>query len=63
MRPGLTGWSQVNGNTLLSLDEKIALDLWYVDNASPLLDLRIVMLTLWVMVGGERRSREVVLAD
>jgi lipopolysaccharide/colanic/teichoic acid biosynthesis glycosyltransferase len=63
VRPGLTGWSQVNGNTLLSLDEKIALDLWYVENASPLLDLRIVALTLWVMVGGERRSREVALAD
>jgi len=63
VRPGLTGWSQVNGNTLLTLDEKIALDLWYVDNASPLLDLRIVVLTLWVMVGGERRSREVALAD
>jgi lipopolysaccharide/colanic/teichoic acid biosynthesis glycosyltransferase len=32
--PGLTGWSQVNGNTLLTLDEKIDLDLWYIENRS-----------------------------
>ncbi|WP_243652303.1 sugar transferase [Novosphingobium sp. PhB165] len=63
VRPGLTGWSQVNGNTLLSLDEKITLDLWYVDNASPLLDLRILVLTLWVMAGGERRKPAVALAS
>ncbi|MFC3215839.1 sugar transferase [Novosphingobium panipatense] len=56
VRPGLTGWSQVNGNTLLALEEKIALDLWYVAHSSPLLDLRILLLTVWVMVGGERRA-------
>ncbi|MPS67114.1 MAG: sugar transferase [Novosphingobium sp.] len=63
VRPGLTGWSQVNGNTLLSLDEKIALDLWYVAHAGPLLDLRILALTAWVMVGGERRSPDIALAS
>lgn len=62
VRPGLTGWSQVNGNTLLSLDEKIALDLWYVRHASLWLDLRILALTAWVMIGGERRSRAAPLA-
>lgn len=56
VRPGLTGWSQVNGNTLLSLTEKMELDLWYVQHASVLLDLRILVMTAWVMVGGERRS-------
>ena len=59
VRPGLTGWSQVNGNTLLSLEEKVALDLWYVAHASAWLDLRIAVMTIWVMVGGERRVASV----
>lgn len=54
IKPGMTGWAQVNGNTLLTLDQKIALDLWYIDNRSALLDLRILALTLSVMVAGER---------
>ncbi len=54
--PGLTGWAQVNGNTLLTLNEKIALDLWYIENRSIWLDLRIILRTLLVMVGGERRT-------
>lgn len=57
VRPGLTGWAQVNGNTLLSLDEKIALDLHYVRHASVGMDLAIIMRTLWVMIGGERRTK------
>ncbi len=56
VRPGLTGWSQVNGNTLLSLDEKVDLDLHYITNASALLDLQIILRTVWVMLGGERRT-------
>ncbi|MGB3797453.1 MAG: sugar transferase [Alteraurantiacibacter sp.] len=59
VRPGLTGWSQVNGNTLLSLNEKIALDLWYIENRSARLDLLIILRTLLVMVGGERLSAPV----
>ncbi|WP_395327342.1 sugar transferase [Novosphingobium sp. BL-8H] len=62
VRPGLTGWAQVNGNTLLSLDEKIALDLWYVDHASALLDMRILARTAWVMIGGERRRPAIAAA-
>lgn len=57
VRPGMTGWAQVNGNTLLSLDEKVALDLWYIDHAGFWLDLLILQRTLLVMIGGERRSR------
>lgn len=56
VRPGLTGWAQVNGNTLLSLDEKVALDLDYVNNPSLGRDLVILMRTFWVMIGGERRT-------
>lgn len=45
VRPGLTGWAQVNGRNALSWEEKFDLDLWYVDNRSMWLDLKILMLT------------------
>jgi lipopolysaccharide/colanic/teichoic acid biosynthesis glycosyltransferase len=56
VRPGVTGWAQVNGNTLLSDDDKIALDNWYIRNRSLRLDLRIVARTLLVSLRGERRD-------
>ncbi len=56
VRPGLTGLSQVSGNTLLTLDEKVALDLWYIDHRSLWLDSQIILRTVLVMVGGERRA-------
>jgi lipopolysaccharide/colanic/teichoic acid biosynthesis glycosyltransferase len=46
VRPGLTGWAQVNGRNAISWDEKFALDVWYVDNQSNVLDMRILWLTL-----------------
>ena len=46
MRPGITGWAQVNGRNRLSWDEKFRLDVWYVDHRSLVLDLRILVLTL-----------------
>ncbi len=46
VRPGLTGWAQINGRNRISWDEKLALDVWYVDNWSFLLDLKIILLTL-----------------
>ena len=46
VRPGLTGWAQVNGRNALSWEEKFALDVWYVDNRSLLLDIRILFLTV-----------------
>jgi sugar transferase EpsL len=45
VRPGITGWAQVNGRNAISWDEKFALDLWYIDNQSLWLDLRILALT------------------
>lgn len=44
--PGLTGWAQVNGRNALSWEERFTMDLWYVDNRSFLLDLKILALTL-----------------
>ncbi|QMV61369.1 sugar transferase [Pseudomonas berkeleyensis] len=46
VRPGITGWAQVNGRNALSWSEKFALDVWYVDNRSLLLDIRILLLTV-----------------
>lgn len=46
MRPGITGWAQINGRNALSWDEKFALDVWYVDNQSLWLDLKILWLTV-----------------
>ena len=45
--PGITGWTQVNGRNTLAWEEKFALDLWYVENWSLTLDLRILYLTFW----------------
>ena len=47
VKPGVTGWAQVNGRNALSWDQKFALDVWYVDNRSFWLDLRIVWRTLF----------------
>lgn len=46
VRPGITGWAQVNGRNALTWDEKFKLDVWYVDNRSFLLDLKILWMTL-----------------
>ncbi|WP_020085454.1 sugar transferase [Hyphomicrobium zavarzinii] len=47
VRPGVTGWAQVNGRNALSWDEKFALDVWYVDNRSIWLDVKILVLTAY----------------
>jgi lipopolysaccharide/colanic/teichoic acid biosynthesis glycosyltransferase len=57
VRPGLSGWAQVNGNTRLTNGEKLALDLWYVRNRSLWLDLQILVLTVQVALFGERVDR------
>lgn len=46
VRPGLTGWAQVNGRNALTWDEKFKLDVWYVEHQSAALDLRILFMTL-----------------
>lgn len=46
VRPGITGWAQVNGRNALSWEEKFSLDVWYVDNRSLTLDMKILWLTL-----------------
>lgn len=46
VKPGLTGWAQVNGRNAIGWDEKFRLDIWYVENQTFLLDLKILLLTL-----------------
>jgi sugar transferase EpsL len=45
VRPGITGWAQVNGRNLLDWESKFKLDVWYVDNYSMMLDIKILLLT------------------
>lgn len=46
VKPGITGWAQINGRNSINWDEKFKLDIWYVDNQSLFLDLKIMVLTL-----------------
>lgn len=61
VRPGLTGWAQVNGGVLLSPDEKYALDVWYIQNASLLLDLKIAALSVLSVLRGDRKSEKAIV--
>jgi sugar transferase EpsL len=49
MKPGITGWAQVNGRNAVSWEERFALDLWYVNHWSLAFDLRILVRTLWTI--------------
>ncbi|MEO0548065.1 MAG: sugar transferase [Pseudomonadota bacterium] len=48
--PGVTGWAQVNGRNALSWEEKFELDVWYVDNRSLWLDIKILFMTVWKVI-------------
>jgi lipopolysaccharide/colanic/teichoic acid biosynthesis glycosyltransferase len=52
VKPGITGWAQVNGRARLLWSERIELDLWYVENRSALLDLKILLRTPLALFGG-----------
>ena len=59
VRPGLTGWAQVNGRNTLTWNEKFSLDVWYVDNQSLLLDMQIIFRTVAMVL----RRRDITTAD
>ena len=50
VKPGITGWVQVNGRNSLSWNEKFKLDLWYIKNRTFLLDLKIIIKTIWIVL-------------
>ena len=58
VRPGMTGWAQVSGRNLLNWDEKFALDVWYVENRSTWLDIKIMLMTFASVVRGNGVSQE-----
>lgn len=57
VRPGITGWAQVNGRNALSWEEKFEHDVWYVNNRNLLLDLKILMLTIKKVINSEGVSQ------
>lgn len=52
VKPGLTGWAQVNGRNAINWEERFALDVWYVDHQSFWLDVRIMLRTIWQVLSG-----------
>ena len=52
VKPGITGWAQVNGRASLPWDDRIELDVWYVEHRSPLVDLKIAARTPFALFGG-----------
>jgi lipopolysaccharide/colanic/teichoic acid biosynthesis glycosyltransferase len=54
--PGLTGWAQVNGNTQLTTQQKLALDIWYIHHRNMILDFFIILLTIRTLLLGEKRN-------
>ena len=60
VRPGLTGWAQVNGGRDIAIPDKTALDVWYLVHASLWLDVKIVLKTFATLVGGERLNAQAI---
>ena len=58
VKPGITGWTQVNGRNALSWERKFELDVWYVDHLSLWLDLKILLMTVWQVITGRGVSAE-----
>ena len=58
VRPGITGWAQVNGRNATTWEERFAMDVWYVDNRSFLLDAKIVWMTFAVVISRKGVSAE-----
>ena len=56
LKPGVTGWAQVNGRDEISMQEKIELDSWYMEHRSVWLDLKILMMTIWFIIRQEKIS-------
>jgi lipopolysaccharide/colanic/teichoic acid biosynthesis glycosyltransferase len=56
--PGMTGWAQINGRNTITWQDKFRFDVWYVDNMSIWLDIKILALTLWKVVRREGISQE-----
>lgn len=58
VKPGITGWAQINGRNAITWEERFKLDIWYVDNASIWLDLKIVLKTFASVINGKGATTE-----
>lgn len=58
MKPGITGWAQINGRNAISWEEKFALDVWYIDHWSIWLDIKIMAITVWKVIKREGISAQ-----
>ena len=58
VKPGITGWAQVNGRNAITWEQKFALDVWYVNHQSLWLDVRILALTVWKVLKREGISQQ-----
>ena len=58
VRPGVTGWAQINGRNAISWEKKFELDLWYVDHITFFLDLKILFITFFNVIGGKGVSQK-----
>lgn len=57
VQPGITGWAQVNGRNAISWEQKFEYDVWYVENQSFLLDMKIIAMTVWKVFHSEGISQ------
>jgi len=57
VKPGITGWAQVNGRNAITWEEKFELDVWYVDHMGFWLDIKILAMTVWKVLRGEGISQ------
>jgi sugar transferase EpsL len=58
VRPGISGWAQVNGRNAVSWEERFAYDIWYVENRSLLLDMKIILMTIKKLLQPQGISQE-----
>lgn len=58
VRPGITGWAQINGRNAISWEEKFEYDIWYVDHVSLWLDIKIILITVWKVLKREGISQQ-----
>jgi len=58
VKPGITGWAQINGRNTVAWEEKFKLDVWYVDNQSFWLDIKIIFITIWQVITRQGVTQE-----
>lgn len=63
VRPGITGWAQIHGRNFLPWDERLALDVWYVENWTLVLDLKILAVTIWKVIKQESVSEDTQVVE